>query len=305
MGFLNKLFGSKKEKMEKNQFKKLGEIDKCPYCKKKLEKIPQKKKKCEFCGNFMYSRTRPLDKKKVLLREDQAKEIEIEWQIVNGTRDEVIKEEKEFQKSKKILKKRFGKEPSENDVKWAILNNKLLEHITKKEWGLYRNIKLDMTELLRKENKLKDSLLTYFEICYLDLNGSSNSGYFSLDLAFLAPGIIERIQRLIKSLKLNERETENLFFQRCEQVEKSMKLPLNAKKAWLELREELFKKRDPLIFEDIDFWKRRGVKKVKWIASLGDRTCEKCKKLNGKTFDIDKVPKRPHKDCRCAIIKIK
>ncbi len=308
MGFLKKLFGSQKEEgMERgeNQFKKLGEVDKCPYCKKKLEKIPQRKKKCEFCGNFMYSRTRPLDNKKVLLTEDQAKEIEIEWQIVNGTRDEIIKGEKEFKNSKEILRKRFGKEPSENDVKWAILNNKLLEHITKRELGLYRNIKLDMAEFLRKENNLKDSLLTYLEICYLDLNGPSNSGYFSLDLAFLAHGIIERIQGLIKSLKLNERETEKLFFQRCKLIENNMKLPLDTKKGWLELREELFIKKDPLVFEDIRFWKKKMVKKVRWVASWGERTCSQCKKLDGKTFDIDNVPKRPHKDCRCAIIKIK
>jgi len=246
MGFWNKLFSSQKEdyiENEKNQFKKLGEVDKCPNCNKKLEVIPKAKKKCPYCEKYIFSRTRPLDKKKVLLTEDQTKEIEIEWQIVNGTRDEVIKGEKEFKKSKEILRKRFGKEPSENDVKWAILNNKLLEHITKKEFGLYRNVKLDMAEFLRKENNLKDSLLTYFEICYLDLNGSSNSGYFSLDLAFLAPGIIERIQRLIKFLKLNEKETEKLFFQKCKLIENNMKLPLDTKKGWLELREELFIKK--------------------------------------------------------------
>ena len=54
----------------------------------------------------------------------------------------------------------------------------------------------------------------------------------------------------------------------------------------------------------MSYFKKEVIKKVRWVASAGDRTCPICEDLNGKTFDIDNVPKRPHKDCRCAIIKI-
>ena len=70
MGFFKKLLGSQKEKI----FVEIGEIDSCPYCNKKLEIIPKAKKKCPHCGKYILSRTRPLDRKKVLLTENQAKE---------------------------------------------------------------------------------------------------------------------------------------------------------------------------------------------------------------------------------------
>lgn len=47
--------------------------------------------------------------------------------------------------------------------------------------------------------------------------------------------------------------------------------------------------------------KQKGVKKVRWIASYGDRTCKKCAKLNNKVYSIDKVLKDmplPLKDCK-------
>ncbi len=55
------------------------EINKCPYCKKKLEKVPLKKKKCEFCGKYIYPRSRPKTKGKVLVTENELKKIEAEW----------------------------------------------------------------------------------------------------------------------------------------------------------------------------------------------------------------------------------
>jgi len=51
----------------------------CPYCNKILEEFPQKKKKCRYCGNYIFVRKRPADRKKYLIREDEIKKIEEEW----------------------------------------------------------------------------------------------------------------------------------------------------------------------------------------------------------------------------------
>lgn len=51
----------------------------------------------------------------------------------------------------------------------------------------------------------------------------------------------------------------------------------------------------------IDGFKEAGVKKVRWIAVDDERTCPDCRKLDGKIFDIDKVPDRPHYRCRCVL----
>ena len=75
MKFLKKMFG----KREAPEMEGIGEIDQCPYCNEKLEKIPTRKSKCPHCKEYIYSRTRPSDRKKILIREDQIKELEKEW----------------------------------------------------------------------------------------------------------------------------------------------------------------------------------------------------------------------------------
>lgn len=59
--------------------KKIGEDKRCPYCMKALEKKPGRKKKCPHCGEFIYVRTLPGDRKKVLITESQIAEIEEMW----------------------------------------------------------------------------------------------------------------------------------------------------------------------------------------------------------------------------------
>lgn len=55
----------------------------------------------------------------------------------------------------------------------------------------------------------------------------------------------------------------------------------------------------------IDGYKSAGVEKVKWIAVDDEKTCPECRKLDGKVFDIDKVPDRPHYRCRCVLEPVK
>lgn len=42
-----------------------------------------------------------------------------------------------------------------------------------------------------------------------------------------------------------------------------------------------------------------GVKKVRWRTEEDDRVCEICGPRDGKVYDIDKVPAKPHWGCRC------
>lgn len=45
-----------------------------------------------------------------------------------------------------------------------------------------------------------------------------------------------------------------------------------------------------------------GVKKVIWISADDDKVCEICADRDGKVYDIDKIPPKPHLNCRCYII---
>lgn len=49
----------------------------------------------------------------------------------------------------------------------------------------------------------------------------------------------------------------------------------------------------------IKAYKDSGVKKVQWNTEEDDKVCSKCESLNGKIFDIDKVPNKQHWRCRC------
>lgn len=262
MGFLNKIFGSKEKDNSKNKIKvnlkEIGEIDKCPYCKKTLKKIPSRKSKCPYCSKYMFSRTRPLDRKKVLVTENEKDEIELEWtRFYEANENAELMQNDKYAKAKRDLTKQFGKEPSMNDVKWRVYNEKTLALASNRQWGLYRNNKLDMVKLLEKEGKQKEALQTLLEICYLDLNGCRNLGTingkpmskqesdelgiqdFDTSMAFLGPGIISMVKDNIKSLNLDFKEVKKLFIEINNKTKPLKNMPLNPEQAWKKLLSEM------------------------------------------------------------------
>ena len=46
-------------------------------------------------------------------------------------------------------------------------------------------------------------------------------------------------------------------------------------------------------------FKAMGVVQVKWITNIDGRECQTCRDRNGQIYDIDKVPPKPHRGCRC------
>lgn len=261
MGFLNKIFGSKEDNKNKEDSKNLqeiGETNKCPYCSKLLDKIPTRKSKCPYCGEYMYSRTRPSDRKKVLVTEKQTEEIEEQWAKFYEIQEESnLMENPEFVSAKKELSKQFGKEPSLDDVKWRVFNQKIIEYASTKQWGLYRNNKLEMAFLLQKENKFNQALSTLFEVVYLDINGCNNVGIFDgkapsqkemeeydikefdPKMAFMAPGVIGPIQELISELQLTTKQAKELFISTNKRMKPAKTMPISEEKAWDKLQEEI------------------------------------------------------------------
>src|SRR2546428_838802 len=108
----------------------------CPYCSKTLDKMPGRKKKCPHCGNFMYVRTHPVDRQRVLVTERGAHDIDEQWAAIHA-KQRVMRfvDEAEFGKEKEALYARFGREPSDQDVLWSIYNKHLIEHAKMSNWG--------------------------------------------------------------------------------------------------------------------------------------------------------------------------
>jgi hypothetical protein len=276
MGFFDKILGKNKPSEDvqiEGLDDSIGEIDCCPYCKEKLDPIPKRKKECPHCSKFIYSRTRPSDKKKVLVTEKQKDKIELEWTRFHEANEEVeLMQNDDYAKAKKDLSKQFGKEPSLNDIKWRVFNQKIIEYASKKQWGLYRNNKLDMAFLLQKENKNKQALSTMFEVIYLDINGCNNVGViyskkemdeygikeFNPKSAFFAPGVIGPIQDLIDKIELSEKESKELFIYINEKMKPVKDMPIPEENAWEKLLKELnikkakTKKIEEFDAEDID-----------------------------------------------------
>ncbi|MGN0192218.1 MAG: hypothetical protein ACI4CY_01660 [Candidatus Gastranaerophilaceae bacterium] len=44
-------------------------------------------------------------------------------------------------------------------------------------------------------------------------------------------------------------------------------------------------------------------KKYVWVTESGSNVCDVCKSLNGKIFSGNKIPPKPHPNCRCAIME--
>ena len=237
--FSKKIFGGEKEsntQTHEGRLTELGEIDCCPYCKKHLETVPKRKKKCDSCGKYIYVRTRPIDRKKVLVTEEGKSEVDEQW----ATHYE-LQEEKELLKDptyvtiKKELREKFGKEPPIHDVKWAKYTQESRQHLSAGELGLYRNARSNMAELLKKEGRFRQALEILFEVTYLDLCGAENDGKFNVDLAFLAPGIVSEIEDCISNLEITPEDARKIFSDVNAQRKLSKNLPVSIGAAWKKL----------------------------------------------------------------------
>ena len=47
------------------------------------------------------------------------------------------------------------------------------------------------------------------------------------------------------------------------------------------------------------------VKQVKWVTMKDEKTCSDCETLDGKIFDINNIPDKPHPRCRCVLVPVK
>lgn len=216
----------------------------CPHCAKSLDKMPGRKKKCPHCGQYMYVRTRPDDRQRVLVTEEGVHQIEEQWMFEHAMYSDHPVDRGALQAHRSALTRKLGHEPSERDVHWSLLNSQLVEHARNSNWGLYCNTRLSMAELLTREKKFRHALDTYLEISYLDANGARNVGAesdpellrlyppFSKDAAFQAPAIVNRIGLLARRLDMSESDLESAFLGVAEKLHRNMKLPVSPQDGW-------------------------------------------------------------------------
>lgn len=52
----------------------------------------------------------------------------------------------------------------------------------------------------------------------------------------------------------------------------------------------------------LEAYKALGVKRVRWVTQKDEKTCETCGPRHDKTYPINKVPPKPHRNCRCYLV---
>ena len=164
------------------------------------------------------------------------------WQYISRTYEFDIVSEKEVQAARIQLLKEHGYDRSDNDIRWSSFNRKLIDFAKHNEWGLYRNTIFEMAEQLRQENRHKDALVQFFQVCYLDLNGPVNcvrhEGFgsnsqdqrFDPRYSFLAPAAVGIIRHLIALLKLDKQTAQNLYMDFNSRIGSNLKLPKSPEK---------------------------------------------------------------------------
>ncbi|MFW5884943.1 MAG: hypothetical protein ACOCUF_01810 [Patescibacteria group bacterium] len=228
----------------------------CPYCGKCLEKKPGAKTKCSSCDNYIYVRTNTRGVR-LTVTKSEADKIDEEWRIKNGTQEAYLVEKERYRKRKeKLLNKSESKNKiSDFDVQWSLLNEDILNYAKKHQWGLYRNTRFQMGEMLRRQNKLEYALGFYLAVCYLDLNGPQNMPLddsenvvkleddimkpFDQEFSFLAPGVIERIEKIIKKLDLKKKKIEEIYNKFAEKEKKAINPPRSPSECFNEIKRNL------------------------------------------------------------------
>lgn len=98
---------------------------------------------------------------------------------------------------------------------------------------------------------MREALLIYLEVSYLDLNGPSNLGGvtdpdlirefppFSPKLAMLAPAVIGWISDLAEETGVRQMELESIFLPMAARVHKALRLPVTPQAAWRKINNEI------------------------------------------------------------------
>jgi len=116
---------------------------------------------------------------------------------------------------------------SYRDKIWGYLNKRSMEHISARNFGLYRNCRYHMHLFLMEEKHRKDALAMLTEVVYYDLSGLGN-GYnpqylhitaefffpYTKSIAKTAPGIISAIMKCQEEIGLTDEELRETLLNR-------------------------------------------------------------------------------------------
>ena len=123
------------------------------------------------------------------------------------------------------------------DKIWGYLNQRSMKHFSEHNFGLYRNCRFSMSQFLKQEGKIKDSLAMLAEVVFYDLSGASNNydpQFLEIHAAYFfpyenshattAPGIISTIVECQKELDYTDDQLKDALIDRMSKLSSPIQL---------------------------------------------------------------------------------
>ncbi|MGL6105892.1 TerB N-terminal domain-containing protein [Romboutsia sp.] len=181
----------------------------CPNCNEKIEKMPVTKCKCSYCKKDILIKNSIFTGEKIAITADEnikMNNIKNERVRRNFITNNITNHQLDIYKIKKEVDTKgiIIEEVLIKEIEQIALDNKIAN-----ELGIYRCNLLDIGKIYERIGKLEKALELYLLVCFYDLNGASNSYVrFNREDIFLAPAIIEWINKISKLLKLSQEDIE-------------------------------------------------------------------------------------------------
>lgn len=130
----------------------------CPYCRKTLDSMPQRKKKCKHCGNTIFVKRWPDDATKLLMTEESAKKVDAAWNR-KAQREEIIETFTRFGFTDKEIQIYINdlRHVNFGDIKWQMFNEALSRN--SKDFQRMRQLYYSMALQLVEEGKNPNKML--------------------------------------------------------------------------------------------------------------------------------------------------
>jgi len=225
-------------------------VAECPSCKEKLKKVPGSKTKCPHCGEFIYVRTDPHSRKRLVVNFAQAEEIDDEIARLNGTYEQRVAEKKRLEVTRDKLKERFhGQEPSRDDIEWSLLNQDGIKYAREANWYSYMLNLSQKASVWERRGKKQMAITAYLQTAFIACNGPEDFGSFKQDgisaqdlknmgIVPFDPGkatgniswIINQLNSTILAEQLSLDTVESMFYEASNNVK--IKLPLPPESCW-------------------------------------------------------------------------
>ena len=93
----------------------------CPCCSAQFARRPIAKTKCKNCQRYIFVRTRPTDSERVLLTEEDAEQVAMQWATIRGGLDYYLEEKAKKGQIEQELRLTLRREPKKYEIQTEYL----------------------------------------------------------------------------------------------------------------------------------------------------------------------------------------